>query len=337
MRCLFLCLPQCHSSGAILSCHQNHNLAQRGGKTKIRSRPRKVRTEEEKEAKRLARKKAAEEAKARLDEQKSAGVPEHPVVQQYAPITPAPTPVTPEPIRPESTEIESPEVAERQGKKFARLLESAEGRVKQLQQQLQECGDAARADMLRAQLKQAELKLQEARKKHEDFERGISTPLDQRLQKVAAKIQASPLEAQRNAVSTLEKRLAVAVEKMREAEREQKPTLAAMTQGVRKLQVKLEEAKADLLQLEQEDPAAPATVHDAAAMVIARAQAKAAAAVNMSSEEKHAEQLQSQRARVEKARTKLAEAEASGSEHAPALRAGLEKLESKLRELEVQK
>jgi electron transport complex protein RnfC len=280
-----------------------------------------ARAEAEKEAKRLARKQAAEVAKARLEEQKTDAQSAVQIVQPTA--------------------VSAPEDAEQLSKKLARQLESTQGRVTHVQQQLAETTDAARAEMLQAQLKQAELKLEEVRKKQDDFARnqddllrGIATPLDQRLEKIAQKVQASPVDAQRSAVATLEKRLAVAVEKMQEAQREQKLTLAALTKGVEKLQVKLAEAKTELLQLEQEIPNPPAIAQDAAAAAIYRAQAKAAAVASMSPEEKYAEQLLSLRTRVEKARAKLAEAEAAGSEHGPALRAGLEKLESKLSDLE---
>lgn len=284
-----------------------------------------ARAEAEKEAKRLARKKAAEEAKARLEEQQASG-------QQSA------VPKT----QPVAAGLPPAEDVEQLGKKLARQLESAQGRVTHVHQQLTETTDAARFEMLQAQLKQAELKLEEARKKQEDFDRGLNTPLEQRLERIAHKVQASPVEAQRTAVATIEKRLAVALEKMQEAEQEQKPTLAALTQGVEKLGAKLAEAQADLAQLEQHaqhnspKPVAPAPEQDAAAAAIARAQAKAAAAATMSPEEKHAEQLASLRTRVEKARTKFTEAEANGSEHVSALKAGLEKLEAKLREMEGQ-
>lgn len=288
-----------------------------------------ARAEAEKEAKRLARKKAADEAKARLEQQK----PAPPIVQIADPAVARPV----DPVTAAEAKTQAPEDTEQQGKKLARLLESAEGRVQHLQHQLLDCEDAARAEALQAQLKQAELKLEEARKKRDDFERGISTPLTQRLQNVAQKMQASPLEAQQNAVATLEKRLAVAVEKMQEAERDQKPTLAALTQGVEKLRAKLAEAKAELVQLQAQSPAVPAEPApqmDAAAAAIARAQAKAAASAAMSPAEKMAEQLQSLRVRVDKARAKLAEAEAANSEHVAALRTGLEKLETKLRDAE---
>lgn len=279
-----------------------------------------AKAEAEKEAKRLARKKAAEEAKAKLEEQKSTAVDPVVIAQDKA--------------------QSAPEEMEAQSKKLARQLESAQSRVQHLQQQIAECDDTARRDALTAQLRQAELKLDEARKKRDDLERGVSLPQEQRLQNLAQKVQASPLEAQRNAVATIEKRLAVAVEKMEEAASEGKPTLAALTQGVEKLRQKLADAQTELAELEKqpEPPAAEAAApqQDAAAAAIAKAQARAAAAANMSTEEKHAEQLQSLRGRVEKARTKLAEAEASGSEHVAALRTGLEKLEAKLQELEQQ-
>lgn len=279
-----------------------------------------AKAEAEKEAKRLARKKAAEEAKAKLEQQKSTAIEPVAVAQDKAPT--------------------SSDDADAQGKKLARQLESAQSRVQHLQQQITDCDDTARRDALTAQLRQAELKLDDARKKLDEMERGISLPLDQRLQNVAQKVRASPLEAQRNAVATIEKRLTVALEKMEEAAREEKPTLAALTQGVEKLRQKLADAQAELTELEKQPEAAapenPAPQEDAAAAAIARAQAKATAAANMSAEEKHAGQVQSLRGRLEKARAKLAEAEVSGSEHVAALRAGLEKLEIKLQELEKQ-
>jgi len=295
-----------------------------------------ARAEAEKEAKRLARKQAADVAKARLEEQRSTGAAHS---SATASSTPPPLEESGQQsavqiVQPPTDVSPTPEDAEQLGKKLARQLESAQGRVTHVQQQLAEATDAARLEMLRAQLKQAELKLEEARRKQDEFARGISAPLEQRLERVAQKVQLSPLEAQRNAVAVLEKRLAVAVEKMHEAEREQKATLSALTQGVVKLQAKVDEAKADLLRLEQESPATPPAAQDAAMAAIARAQAKAVAAANRSPEEKDAEQLQSVRARVEKARAKLAEAEASGSDHVPALRAGLKKLESRLFDLE---
>jgi Na+-translocating ferredoxin:NAD+ oxidoreductase subunit C len=297
-----------------------------------------ARAEAEKEAKRLARKQAADVAKARLEEQRSAG---NSAAAQSSATTPSTVQQSIVQIVQPTAMSPAPEDAEQLEKKLARQLESAQGRVAHVQQQLAEATDTARAEMLKAQLKQAELKLEETRKKQDDFARGqndalrgTATPLEQRLEKVAQRVQFTPLEAQRNAVATIEKRLAVALEKVQEAERDQKPTLAALTLGADKLRAKLDEAKADLFRLEQESPAAPSAAQDAAMAAIARAQAKAAAAANRSQEEKDAEQPQSLRSRVEKARAKLAEAEASGSDHVLALRAGLEKMESKLSELE---
>lgn len=283
-----------------------------------------AKAEAEKEAKRLARKKAAEAVKAQMEEPKAA-----PVVQTFDPVAVA------------QTKAETVEDKDSVGKKLARQLESVKGRAEHLTKQIAECDDPARKDALAAQLKQAELKLEEARKKFDEFERGISAPLEQRLEKVAQKVQLSPVEAQRNAVATIEKRLTVAIEKMQEAERDQKPTLPALKQGVEKLQEKLAEAQAELAQLEQQQTAEPPAdaghaSQDAAADAIARAQAKAAAAAQMSPEEKRAEQIKSLQARIEKARAKVVEAEASGSEHLSALRGALEKLESKLKEAEQQ-
>jgi Na+-translocating ferredoxin:NAD+ oxidoreductase subunit C len=267
-----------------------------------------AKAEAEKEAKRLARQKAAEEARAKLDAVKAVET------------LPA--------IEPVQTTFDD---ADQQNRKLARLLESAQGRVQHLQEHIQACDDHNRTEALRAQLKQAQLKLEEARKKHDDFARGISQPLETRLENLAAKVQATPLEAQQNAITTLEKRLAVAEEKVQEAEREQKPTLAALQQGVEKLRAKLAEAQAEISAAPQESVA---TAQDAAAAAIAKAMAKAAASANLSPQEKFAEQKTALQQRLEKAKAKVVEAEQTGADHLETLRTGVAKLEEKLREIE---
>lgn len=274
--------------------------------------------EAEKEAKRLARKKAAEEAKKQMTIQQAAA----------SPSKAQPTPTAPEPVQD----------AETQRKKLARAVSSAQSRVERVKKQLTEVEDAARTDKLTAQLKQAELKVEEAQKKLDAFDNGLDASLEQRLETTKQRTTASPLEAQEKAVETIKKRLAVAEEKAADATREGKPTADALRQGVDKLRAKLSEAETELKRLHETQPETePAgseePPRDAATDAIERAKAKAAAQASMSPEEKRQNQIDSLLKRVEKAREKLIKAEEENSEHVDALRTALEKLEGKLDDL----
>lgn len=283
-----------------------------------------AKAEAEKEAKREARKKAAELAKQQLQERQNDSAAAAPATGEIiAKTAPAASPAA-----------DDPELAR---KKLARAVSSAQSRVERLQAQLQEHSeDSARCEKIKAQIKQAQFKVDDARSKLDAFDNGASTDLPERLQKFAEKAQASPLEAQQKAVATLKKRIAVAEEKAAEAERENKPTVDALRQGVEKLKAKLTEAESELAAIEQtpvkETKAKPAD--DAATAAIARAQEKAAAAATMSPEEKLYGQIQSLQTRIGKAEIKLAQAEADNSEHVETLRASLAKLQHKLQESE---
>lgn len=278
-----------------------------------------AKAEAEKEAKRQARKKAAELAKQQLETKKAAPTESAPAKSPAAKAT---------------ASDNDPEL---QRKKLARALSSAQSRVERLESQLQEhSDDAARCEKIKSQIKQAQLKVDDASSKLEAFDKGASTELPERLQRVADKVKASPLEAQQQAVATLKKRVAVAQEKTVEAERENKPTVDALRKGVENLQAKLAEAQDELAKLEQapvaEEPVPPST--DAASAAIARAQEKATAQANMSAEEKLKGQIQSLHTRIAKAQTKLTEAQAQNSEHVETLQGSIEKLQSKLQQAE---
>lgn len=268
--------------------------------------------EAEKEAKRLARKKAAEQAKKKLAEAK--------------PTEAKPTPSTVKPVDPETRR-----------KKLARALSSAQSRMERVQKQLTTAEDDARKDTLTAQLKQAELKVDEAQKKLDAFDKGSDTPQEEKIQQVESKLNASPIEIQQKAVDTLKKRLNVAREKAAQAEAEQKPTAGALQQGEEKLTEKLAEAEKALSELktQPENPTtSPEPQKDAASAAIERAKAKAQAQASMSPEEKRLNQIESLKSRIKKAQDKLQKAESEKSEHVDAFRNALEKLESKLTQLE---
>lgn len=283
-----------------------------------------AKAEAEKEAKRQARKQAAELAKQQLQAKQA----EAPAQASAAPEAPSPA-KTPTQARDDDPEL--------QRKKLARALSSAQSRIERLEGQLQEYSDdPARCEKIKSQIKQAQLKVDDAQGKLDAFDKGASTELPERLQRVADKAQASPLEAQQKAVATLQKRIAVAQEKATEAERDSKPTAGALRQGVEKLQAKLDDALEELAKLEQtpiaDTPAAPA--QDAASAAIARAQAKAAEQASMSAEDKLKGQIQALHTRIEKAQSKLAQAQAEGSEHVEILQGSVEKLRAKLQDAE---
>ncbi len=224
--------------------------------------------EREKEAKRLARKEAAEKAKQLAAEKKaaagntdtggtSANTTEDPVAAAMARV---------------QAKQQDPAA---QKAKCQRAVESAQSRVNKLKQRLADTEieqSEEQKEKLAAQLKQAEVRLQDAQQK---------------------------LDALVVDKTVLEKAV---------------PETATT------------ETDADKKALK---PAPPEAL-DAAAAAIERAKEKSAAMANMSPEEKLKTQLASLETRVEKAREKLKQAEADGSEHIDALRTGLEKMEAKL-------
>lgn len=136
----------------------------------------------------------------------------------------------------------------------------------------------------------------------------------------------------------MQSRLAKAQEKAAAAQAEGSANADALQQGVEKLQQKIAEAEAELAQLTATTPAtettAPSVEQTAADIAIEKAKAKAAALANMSDTEKRAEQLKSLENRLQKARDRLAKAEADNDPNIEAFRTGLAKLEEKHKELQ---
>lgn len=280
-----------------------------------------AKAEAEKEAKRLERKKAAEIAKKKLEEQKTESDPAKTVAAKPSNDDPA-----------------------IQQAKLERAVTSAQSSVERAQKQLDAAinGDdgvdnsEARIETLKAKLKQAELKLREAEQKRDNTEKETSSVTASPSEKLAL----SPIEKNEKNIETLKKRLAKAEEKFSEAEQSGSPTTDALKQGVEKLQAKLNEAEKELDELkssgsENTTSKTPvdATTQSAADAAIAKAQAKAAELASMSDDEKAQAQIESLKGRLEKAQQRLAKAEEENSEHIDAFRAGVEKLEKKLHDL----
>ena len=287
-----------------------------------------AKAEAEKEAKRLARKAAAEEAKKQLaNKTNTASTP-----------TDAKTDIVAMAV----AQAKSPTVdTDAQLRKIHRALSSAQSRLERAQAQLSEA-TPEQQEKAAAAVKQAELKVAEAQQKLDAFEQGgENTQTEKNTQAVANKLSASPLEVQQKAIATLQTRLASAQQKWQEADAAASPTAGALAAGVEKLQAKLAAAQTEFSTLQQ-DPAANTKVQqkpevlDAAAMAIAKAQAKAAEAANQSDEQIRAANIESLKARIKKAQERLtqAQAQAENSEHVATLTQTLEKLKSKLNELE---
>lgn len=304
-----------------------------------------AKAEAEKEAKRLARKQAAEEAKIKIAAQNARG-------------DAADTPPSTHPADIAAAAVETArqqDSAELQHAKLERALSSAQSRVERAKTQLaaeQTEVDASRVETLAARLKQAEQNCQEAQQKLDEFKGHTPGNI---AEKVREKVTLSPREKQEKNIATLKKRLATAEQKFSEAEQSGAATTEALQQGVEKLRAKLVAAEHEWLAIsndakteEGEHAAEPSPANDAthttaaannatinaAEAAIVKAQAKALQLASMSEREKAQAQRDALQQRLEKARQRLADAETANSDHCDALRSGVEKLEAKLAEVE---
>lgn len=296
--------------------------------------------EAEKEAKRLARKQAAEEAKQKLAEKAAAAAPA-PQAEVVA-----------EAVAKARAVQQTPE---EQQAKLERILAAARNSLEHAQQPLvpNEEGAVITQEQLekqQARIKQAELKVSEAEKKLADFmatqNNSTAAPADTpapandpvaaAIARAQAKLSMSPEEKLRSTLESLQTRLAKAQEKANVAKAEGSPTADALQQGVEKLQQKIADTEAELAQLAPaaSEANAPSAEQHAAEAAIEKAKAKAAALATMSEEEKRAEQLKSMETRLQKARERLAKAEADNDPNIEAFRNGVVKLEEKHRELQ---
>lgn len=284
--------------------------------------------EAEKEAKRLARKQAAEEAKQRLAEKAPKDSSAPAIVAGAV----------------EKAQAVQPTLDEQKAK-LERQLAAARNSLEHARQPLvaNEPDGVVTPEQLekqQARIKQAELKVTEVQKKLAELASSMATapaddPVAAAIARAQAKLTMAPDEKLRSSLESLRTRLTKAQEKAAVAEVEGSATLDALQQGVVKLQQKIAEAEAELATLTAADtktaPTPPAGAElDAAQAAIEKAKAKAAAMSDMSDEEKRAEQLKSLQTRIEKARARLAKAEAENDPNIDAFRTGLEKLEEKL-------
>lgn len=294
--------------------------------------------EAEKEAKRLARKQAAEEAKQKLAEKAAAPAPQ--------------TAVVAEAVAKARAVQQTPD---EQKAKLERVLAAAQNSLEHARQPLvpNEEGAVITPEQLekqQARIKQAELKVSEAEKKLADVmatqtatpaatPASVEDPVAAAIARAQAKLTMAPDEKLRTTLESLQSRLAKAQEKAAAAKAEGSATADALQQGVEKLQQKIAETETELTQLTAtakpaSEISTPPVERSAADIAIEKAKAKAAALASMSDAEKRAEQLKSLETRLQKARERLAKAEADNDPNIEAFRTGVAKLEEKHKELQ---
>lgn len=312
-----------------------------------------AKAEAEKEAKRLARKKAAEQAKLKLEKNNNTtnvSTATQPGTTQPGTTQPGTT------QRTDSTQDPAILVS-----KLTRSLSSAQSRLSRAKSQLSdakstgEAIDPKRIGVLEARIKEAEVKVNDAQAKLDTHASpviskkasttdkpsqditldtgGLSTASTATQNKIHEKIALSPRDKLQKTINTIEKRLSTAKEKHAEAITNEKPTVDALQQGINKLNDKLHAAQAELAQLEDSPyntPSPSKTEYNAAESAIAKAQAKANAVAAMSPEEKKQSQRQSLESRLVKAQDRLLKAQNENSEHIEAFQAAVTKLENKL-------
>lgn len=286
-----------------------------------------AKVEAEKEAKRVARKLAAEQAKLKLEAAKAAGDD-----AQSSP------PVKADIVATAMAKAQNQQATPTEQKaKLERQVASAEDRLEKAKQRHAQA-DADMKDKFAAQIKQAELKLQEANTKLADFTPDAVTadvdandPVAAAIARAQAKMTMAPDEKLKSNLESLTKRFNKAQEKLAAAKADKPEMVDALQAGVDKLKEKIATTEQELAQLEPiaQAPVATEKSDDAAASAIERAKAKAAAQASMSPEEKLSDQLGNMSGRISKAQQKLKTAKDENADTVDALQMGIDKLLAK--------
>ena len=300
--------------------------------------------EAEKEAKRVARKQAADEVKQKLAQQKTAAASQ-----------PESTPDT-------SAVLAVPQVAavvtalakanadqlgfDEQKARLERILGAAKNSLESARAPLVPKNlefPITEEQLVRQQsrIKQCELKLAEAEKKLTEFiaisTTAVEDPVAAAIARAQTKLSLSPEDKLRANIESLQARAIKSQEKADQAKAENSLTANALQLGAEKMQQKLAEAQAELAALETSNPILPAPASisveaNAAALAIEKAKTKAAALANMSDDEKRAGQIQLLQTRLQKAKERLAKAEAENDTNVGAFKMAMLNLEEKLKE-----
>jgi len=280
--------------------------------------------EAEKEAKRLARKKAAEAAKA-----KAANKP------ATTPDTPSSQP-TDDPVAAAMARLqEKKNDPQAQQAKLERTLSSTRERLAKLQQKLDQA-EGDQREKISAQIKQAQVRLQDAEKNltehnNSPTQAAPTDPVAAAIAKAQAKVSMSADEKLKDTIASLDKRIARAQTKLSSAPAEQQAILQA---SIETLNAKRQDAQTELKAILQQapDPATTEqnTTQDAANAAITKAKEKAAAMATMTPAEKQLEQIASLEKRLKKAKARFEKAQSDGDDNIDAFRSGVEKLSEKL-------
>ncbi|TQV84731.1 electron transport complex subunit RsxC [Exilibacterium tricleocarpae] len=313
-----------------------------------------ARAEAEKEAKREARKKAAAVAKKKLAAaQAGAQQDSRPSGKQQSGAQPheglagdRQTGAQPDMVAAAMARVQEKQLApQQQREKLQRAIASAESRLQKAQQRHVEAS-AEHQGKMQARVREAEVRLADARQKLAALDTATPAPAENAdpvaaaIARAQAKMALSPTEKLQGNLTSLQKRLATAREKLAAAEAEGSDTAAALATGVAKLEEKIATVQTELNAAPAQVPGPAAATKtaatDAAAVAIEKAKTRAAAQADMSAEEKLQKQLDSLQHRLQKARLRLEQAEADNDAHIDALRSGVEKLEAKLAQTRAQ-
>lgn len=299
--------------------------------------------EAEKEAKRVARKKAADEAKQKLAEQKNSAANRQTNTTNASTVLAVPQVAA---VVTAIAKANSDQLGfEEQKARLERLVGAARNSL-----------ESARAPLVpknldfpiteeqlvrqKSRIKQTELKLADAEKKLADFlatenNQATEDPVAAAIARAQTKLSLSPEARLLANLESLQARLVKAQEKAEHATSEGSPTANALQLGVAKIQEKIADVQAELAELEKSPPAAAPTPTEQTAVeqAMQKAKARAAALASMSDEEKRAEQIQTMQARLQKAKERLAKAEAENDVNVEAYRKAMINVEDKLREL----
>lgn len=298
--------------------------------------------EAEKEAKRIARKKAADEAKQKLAEQKAAAVNRQANTTHTSSVLAVPQVAA---VVTAVAKANSDQLGfEEQKARLERLVGAAKNSLESARAPLVPKNlefPVTEEQLVRQQsrIKQTELKLADAEKKLADFlatenNQPAEDPVAAAIARAQTKLNLSPEAKLRANLESLQARLAKAHEKAEQANTEGSPTANALQLGVTKMQEKIAEVQAELAELEKaQSVISPKPAEqNAVEQAMQKAKARAAALANMSDEEKRAEQIQTMQARLQKAKERLAKAEAENDVNVEAFRKAIVNVEEKLRE-----
>ncbi|RYY04314.1 MAG: electron transport complex subunit RsxC [Gammaproteobacteria bacterium] len=216
--------------------------------------------EAEKEAKRVARKKAADEAKQKLAEQKSAAAKEeNKVTEDLSPVLAVP-------------QVEAVVSAVAKANASQLSYEDQKARLERILGAAKNSLESARAPLVpknpefpiteeqlvrqQSRIKQTELNVVEAEKKLADFlgtaSQPVEDPVATAIARAQAKLSQSSEEKLRANIEAMQARLLKAQQKTEQAKAENSPSAKALQMGVEKMQEKIAEAQAELNSISSE-------------------------------------------------------------------------------------